>query len=87
MAGRNYFRLYKVKALHLGHTGLIIESVQTPHRTEDHTMSKNDKTNQARIIRAIASAARTGMDPYNSHNVAHAKWTRAYADAIRRGKA
>jgi len=50
-------------------------------------MSKNDKTNQARIIRAIASAARTGIDPYNSHTVAHAKWSRAYADAIRRGKA
>lgn len=38
----------------------------------------------AMIGRALKSAARRGVDPYNSHTVQAAKWARAWADRARR---
>jgi hypothetical protein len=43
-----------------------------------------DTAARARVYRALKSAMRSGVDPYNSHAAQSAKWLRAAKDAHRR---
>ena len=36
------------------------------------------------LVRALRSAIRTGVDPYNSHPTQAQAWKRAWADKLRR---